>query len=601
MLIFTLSHIIAFICSIITAEVLVKALLSIIHKHTSRSDASIGGLLFLPAMAVGLAMAVVVRLFNDSIEETLKTSSFIIAVVLLLIYLFCVIDALLDISRWRRYIILIITSIAFPLIGLYINDLHGLFGIHHISWTAGFIITFIVTILIIRSLEALNTIDGLASIISLIVLLTFGGVFFAMGRHIYATLSFAMAGAVLVFLKYNLWGDEKLGNKIHMGYAGLLTIGYCIVYLALKYAMDNSLVMSRHADAILLPYSLLVLPVFEYIRSLFTGRIQERNTILLGEVVIIAVNLLLHHVVNLNITWIVLIDLLLYIAYCLIAKQRSAQTTILNAPTPDFHDFVGQEGLVSIVMPTYNSAAYVAESIESILAQTYKHWELIITDDCSTDETMTILQRYAEQDPRIIIQRNEVNGGAGVSRNRSISTAHGQYIAFCDSDDRWLPNKLQLQLAFMQEKDVALCFAPYYTCDINSQFLGYVSAPARVSLFSMMCDNKIGFLTAIYDTRVLGKHLMPRQRKRQDHALLLTLLKRCNYAYSIQQPLAFYRVRPDNLSAKKFNLLKYNAQTYTEVFGWNKVLSYIFLFTIFLPSYFAKRLKNIAINILRAA
>lgn len=153
----------------------------------------------------------------------------------------------------------------------------------------------------------------------------------------------------------------------------------------------------------------------------------------------------------------------------------------------------------------------------------------------------------------------------------------------------------------MKAQDVVLCFSPYYTCDVNSQYLGYVSAPRRVNLFQMMCDNKMGFLTCIYDTKALGKHSMPKQRKRQDHAMLLNLLKECKFAYSVPEPLAHYRIHAGNMSGKKISLLKYNAQTYTEVFGWPKPLSYAFLFTFFLPTYFTKKAKNILLNMVRAA
>ncbi len=259
-------------------------------------------------------------------------------------------------------------------------------------------------------------------------------------------------------------------------------------------------------------------------------------------------------------------------------------------------DFAGKQGLVSIIMPTYNSSQFVADSIESVLAQTYENWELIITDDCSTDGTIEILKKYARRDSRIILQSNETNCGAGVSRNKSIATAHGQYISFCDSDDRWMPKKLEMQLEFMQKNNVALCFAPYFTCDENNKELGFIPAPKRVGLFGTMCDDKIGFLTCTYDTHLMGKHFMPIMRRRQDYAYVLMLLRVCRYAYSVPQPLAYYRLHSANLSGKKINLIKYNAQTYTEVFGWSKIASYLFLFFFFLPCYFVKRIKNTIIN-----
>ncbi len=261
-----------------------------------------------------------------------------------------------------------------------------------------------------------------------------------------------------------------------------------------------------------------------------------------------------------------------------------------NAP------YSGQDGLVSVIMPTFNSARFVAESIESILAQTYTQWELIVTDDCSTDGTIDILQRYASRDSRIVLQRLNENSGAGVARNTSIRSARGRYIAFCDSDDRWTADKLATQLKFMQANDVAMCFAPYYTCDESGETTGYVPAPKRVTLFSTMCDDKIGFLTCIFDANKIGKHFMPIMRRRQDYAYVLQLLRICREAHSVPTTLAFYRHHDDNLSGRKVRLLRYNALTYTTVFGWPLVLSYAFLFVFFLPCYFVKRLTNMFIN-----
>jgi len=122
-------------------------------------------------------------------------------------------------------------------------------------------------------------------------------------------------------------------------------------------------------------------------------------------------------------------------------------------------------GLVSIITPSYNSSSFIAETIESILSQTYLNWELLITDDCSTDRSVEIIERYIQRDSRIKLFRLEKNCGAGVCRNRSISEAKGRFIAFCDSDDRWCPEKLEKQLAFMRGKDCALSYTSYMTCD----------------------------------------------------------------------------------------------------------------------------------------
>ncbi len=625
----------AFLGSALTVVILMPWILRLCHRHQLTYETEdkhhfriprLGGIIFAPALCVGITIAFALRIYNGQESDNLKYSTFLLAFGAMVVLLLGVIDDIFGLGKWLRRLVLLITSLVFPLCGLYVNNLHGLFGLNEISEPVGIAVTVLFTILAVKGLESLKDSDGLVGTIGLVPLAIFGALFFNMGCYIYSIMAFAMMGALIVFLYYNIFGDERIGTKVYVGRTGILLIGYCIVYLSLKYAMDNRLVVDEHADAILLPYSLLALPMFEYIRVSIKGswhrlskfqrrsirlsnilinkgfsQIQVLGIIFLGEVIIIAVNMLSHYVLDLGITWIVLMNVVVYFGLYALAESKIKPAPQTPYVPLNFAGYTGKDGLVSVIMSTWNSSRYVAESIESILAQTYKNWELIITDDCSIDNTRDILKEYAAKDPRIKVQFNETNGGAGVSRDKSISSATGRYIAFCDSDDRWVKDKLEKQLKFMKEKDVALCFAPYYTCDENSEYLGYVSAPQRVTLFDMMCDNKMGFLTCTYDTRPLGKHPMPKQRKRQDHALLLNLLKICHYAYSVPEPLGHYRLHTDNMSGNKIGLIKYNAQTYTEVFGWPKPLSYTFLFTFFMPTYFYKRLKNLLINIARAA
>ena len=173
-------------------------------------------------------------------------------------------------------------------------------------------------------------------------------------------------------------------------------------------------------------------------------------------------------------------------------------------------------GLVSIITPSYNCASFIRETIESIKTQTYKNWELIITDDCSTDNSCEIISEYVAKDPRIKLFHLDKNSGAGVARNNSIKEATGRFVAFCDSDDRWYPEKLEKQLAYMQAKDCAMSHTSYMTCSENDNITGIIVCKKRESLKSMCKDDKMGFLTVIYDTSKTGKIYMPELRKRQD-------------------------------------------------------------------------------------
>lgn len=247
-------------------------------------------------------------------------------------------------------------------------------------------------------------------------------------------------------------------------------------------------------------------------------------------------------------------------------------------------------GLVSIITPSYNCADYIGKTIESIQAQSYQNWELLITDDCSDDNSRKIIEEYIDRDSRIKLFTLPQNSGAGVARNNSIKEAKGRYIAFCDSDDRWFPEKLEKQLKYMNYKDCAMSYSSYMTTDENDKITGIVVCRKRESLISMCKDDKMGFLTVIYDTAKTGKVYMPILRKRQDWALKLKVLKKCGEAFGMKEPLAYYRKREGSISNNKRSLIKYNIAVYHEVLGWSKLKSNVYFYTIFMPTHIIKLL-----------
>lgn len=250
--------------------------------------------------------------------------------------------------------------------------------------------------------------------------------------------------------------------------------------------------------------------------------------------------------------------------------------------------------LVSVIMPTYNGIRFLAASIESVLAQTYGHLELLITDDCSSDSGVReIIMQYAAKDSRVKPVYLNENRGAGYSRNNAIKRAEGRYIAFCDSDDRWFPDKLERQLRLMREKDCALCCSSYIVCDENDKNIGISISPLKITYKMMTHDNKIGCLTAVYDVEKLGgKHYMPTIRKRQDWALFLTILEKCRVAYGFVEPLAYYRSRTNSISSNKLSLIKYNVAVYHDILKFSWIKSYAYFFFLFLPTYSAKLLRR---------
>jgi glycosyltransferase involved in cell wall biosynthesis len=235
--------------------------------------------------------------------------------------------------------------------------------------------------------------------------------------------------------------------------------------------------------------------------------------------------------------------------------------------------------LVSVIMPSYNSSATIRASIESVQRQSYTNWELLITDDCSTDDTTDIVKELAQLDPRIKLFINERNQGAGVSRNNSIAVSKGRYIAFLDSDDLWVDSKLTKQIDFMQKNAVVLSYSRYQKIGNDYKLGKIIIPPEKVSYHELLKSNVIGCLTAVYDTSVFGKIYMPTIRKRQDMALWLKILERIDYARCVDGVLAYYREGHNSLSSNKMKILTSQWQFYRAYLGFNIIKSsYYFYF-----------------------
>ena len=229
---------------------------------------------------------------------------------------------------------------------------------------------------------------------------------------------------------------------------------------------------------------------------------------------------------------------------------------------------------VSIITPLYNSEKYIADAIDSVLHQTYTNFELIIIDDHSQDNSVNIVNRF--KDERIQLLCLKENKGAGIARNKGIDMATGRYIAFLDSDDQWLPDKLDKQIHFMKSNKVGFCFSSFFLMDEQGRDLNkYREALPKVNYKKMLNNNYIGCLTAIYDTDSLGKIYMTEHKKRQDWGLWLKILSKISDAESIQEPLAYYRLRNESLSHKKWNLIRPNYLFYRDQVGLSIVTSTI--------------------------
>ena len=216
--------------------------------------------------------------------------------------------------------------------------------------------------------------------------------------------------------------------------------------------------------------------------------------------------------------------------------------------------------LVSVITPVYNNQLTVLDAILSVKSQQYNNWELILIDDCSSDDSFKIISDAAEGDTRIKVSQTTSNSGAAHARNLGINLATGRFIAFLDADDMWTSDKLEKQVAFSIEKKAALTHTSYQYMDAKGKPLEKViAAKKQLGYAEMLNYNYIGCLTAMYDTEVLGgKVLMPILKKRQDYALWLNILKMDHQAFGLDEVLAYYRTGMASLSSNKWEAIRYN-------------------------------------------
>jgi teichuronic acid biosynthesis glycosyltransferase TuaG len=231
--------------------------------------------------------------------------------------------------------------------------------------------------------------------------------------------------------------------------------------------------------------------------------------------------------------------------------------------------------LVSIITPAFNASEYIDHTIESVISQTFTNWEMVIVDDCSTDDTREKVRRHSLKDSRIHLIELEENSGAAVARNHALQFAAGRYVAFLDSDDCWTPEKLEKQLRFMQENDYAFTFTAYEVMSPEGRSLDkQVSAPDRMDYHDLLKNTIIGCLTVMIDRNQTGAFMMPNLRTRQDLATWLFLLKKGYTAYGMNEVLAQYRAGNPSISKNKWKALKMNWFVYREVENLNMVKAF---------------------------
>ena len=213
------------------------------------------------------------------------------------------------------------------------------------------------------------------------------------------------------------------------------------------------------------------------------------------------------------------------------------------------------EFLVSVITPSYNSEEFIGSTINSVINQSYSNWELIIVDDCSSDETVSLIKEFVKKDNRVKLFVNDINSGAGHSRNVGLEMSKGRFIAFLDSDDLWLKDKLKEQVDFMLKKNIPISFTSYGLIDENGNKLNKtIKSVPKVDYKEVLKNTIIGMSTSMIDTTIVGKNFrLIDLRTRQDLYLWITLLKRGHLAYGLKSVLASYRVRTNSISSNKID------------------------------------------------
>lgn len=208
---------------------------------------------------------------------------------------------------------------------------------------------------------------------------------------------------------------------------------------------------------------------------------------------------------------------------------------------------------VSVIIPVYNGEKYLGETIESVLNQTYHNIEIIIVDDCSTDNSRKIVEAYLKKYKNITYYLQPQNAGAAVARNKGLELAKGRYIAFLDSDDLWYPQKIEKQIDVMKSKNLAFCYTAYEMINEDGVLIKEkVKIVEEAKYKHLLKRTVISTPTVVLDRNLIGDLKMPLRRTGQDYAFWLLLLRHVPFAYGIDEALVKVRKRGLSLSSNKF-------------------------------------------------
>lgn len=496
----TIYFLLAFGCSVLATCLMMPWLLHLCHKknlfdqpgerkvHSTRIP-RLGGVVFVPATALGLIISLTMLVSNNALIETVHVRTLIIGMGMLIIYIIGMLDDLFGLSANLKFVIQFLAALSFPLSGLYINNLYGFCGIWEMNPFVGQAFTIFTVMFIINSINTIDGIDGLCAGLSCIGLLVYTYYFYSISNNVFCLFACALIGTLIVFMYYNLFGSAAKGSKTFMGDSGSLMLGFSLCYLGVKLCMSDDNI-APPAEGILIPFSVIMIPAFDLVRvatnriirgvhpfspdkthihHLFLGLgFSQRKalfTLLFGDALFITINLTLWNV-GVGLTWIVLIDIILF-ALCMetlrykmpkdfyVPATNSVQNSNYGThqasskhvkikkvnKTKPLH-INRQKPLISIIVATYNSAKTLSDTLDSILRQTYQNYEVLLQDGASTDDTMAIVEKYKDDFGERLSVVSEKDDGLYDAMNRAIDRATGDIVGILNSDDFYTSNDI---------------------------------------------------------------------------------------------------------------------------------------------------------------
>ena len=234
--------------------------------------------------------------------------------------------------------------------------------------------------------------------------------------------------------------------------------------------------------------------------------------------------------------------------------------------------------LISVVIPAYNAEKTLAKAVESVFAQTYQNFELIIINDCSLDNTLALAGQYAQQDIRVRVFENAQNSGVSITRRKGVDAANGEWIAFLDSDDAWVSNKLEKQLELQRRSGAKLIFTGSAFMDTEGNLLDWtLHVPPQIKYRKLLKQNLISNSSVLILKECYQKHSMTDNGMHEDFTCWLNLLKTGETAYGIDEPLLIYRLSKTSKSGNKLRAAKMNWNTYRAI-GLNVFMSTYYQF-----------------------